>query len=187
MTAASCPQVRGKKFFHLDVRKEILRQGFFCCSETFQSVALTISGNEILVGCASACFAPVSCQWGAVRENCPIPWLWALLPWGICMSQLSCSIFHVCIRIRLSKVVFVIQTNRVSCDSVFRKSSLWGPGWVEGPYRNCCTHMTRPGSWWSSLSSCRALGRISVPPSHQALAVTLACSPPAGLERAMDG
>lgn len=62
MTAVSCPQVG-----HLDVRKEILRQCFSCCSETFQSVTLAITRNETLFGCAPACFAPVNCQPDAVR------------------------------------------------------------------------------------------------------------------------
>lgn len=120
------------------------------------------------------------------------PWLWASLPWGdLYLTALSHNIFYICIRIRLSKVVFVIQAKRIGCDSVFRKSSLRSPGQVESPYGNCCTHITRL-RFLVELTQTELLTEVMqkfgqdfcpglTPSSH------LLVPPPAGLERETEG
>lgn len=104
----------------------------------------------------------------------------------MCISQLCYNIFYICIRIRLSKVAFVIQAKRIHCDSVFRRSSLQSPGQVESPYGNCCTHITRL-RFLVELTQTELLTEVMqkfgqefcpglTPSSHQALAAT--CSFP---------
>lgn len=104
----------------------------------------------------------------------------------MCISQLCYNIFYICIRIRLSKVAFVIQAKRIRCDSVFRRSSLQSPGQVESPYGNCCTHITRL-RFLVELTQTELLTEVMqkfgqdfcpglTPSSHQALAAT--CSFP---------
>lgn len=87
-------------------------------------------------------------------------------------------------------MVFVIQAKRISCDSVFRKSSLWSPGQVGSPGRNCCTHITRPkvlggahSDWAAHWGHAEVWAGFLSHPATRPFPVP----PPAGLEREMKG